>query len=321
MAKRNRRLRDRQRDEYADYYDEEASPSRPSRAAKKEPQDGITLPAWSLHLLVMGVVATLLLGLIGLTAGRFTLEKTLQALLAPAGLLWVGLFLCTYFCLLNRQGFPAFLSFLCWLLLTVSGNAIVAALMVNALQGQYSDYNPEQLEPLDVAIVLGGGLMTLPDGRPQINDAGDRAMQAFLLFQKGKVDRILCSGTAGLPLFEGKELDPGEALKQLLISMGVPEEKISIIGGRNTFGEMQAWDQWLQENNASAMRKGIVTSAWHMPRALRLASSVGIEAVPIPADFYDTQLQQSPTLIIPSSGNMQKVRSCMKEWLARLVGR
>ena len=321
MAKRNRRIRDRQRDEYADYFDEEASPSRPNRTSKNESQDGVTLPAWSLHLFIMGVAAALLLGLIWLTAGRFTLEKTLQALLAPAGLLWVGLFLCTYFCLLNRQGFPAFLSFLCWLLLTVSGNAIVAALMVNALQGQYSDFHPDQLEPLDVIIVLGGGLMTLPDGRPQINDAGDRAMQAFLLFQKGKVDRILCSGTSGLPLLEGKELDPGEALSQLLISMGVPEEKITIIGGRNTFGEMQAWDQWIQDNNASAQRKGIVTSAWHMPRAIRLASSVGIDAEPIPADFHGTQLQQSPTLIIPSSGNMRKVRACLKEWLAGLVGR
>jgi len=321
MEKRNRRIRDRQRDEYADYYDEEAIPNRTNQAAKKERQDRITLPAWSLHLFIMGLVGAVLLGLIGLTAGRFTLEKTLQALIAPAGLLWVGLFLCTYFCLLNRQGFPALLAFLCWLLLTISGNAMVALWMVNSLQGPYSDYHPDRLEPLDVVIVLGGGLMTLPDGRPQINDAGDRALQAFLLFQKGKVDRILCSGTSGLPLFEGKELDPGEALRQLLISMGVPGEKVITIGGRNTYEEMQAWDEWIQENNASALRKGIVTSAWHMPRASRLANSVGIDAVPIPTDYHGTQLQQSPALLIPSSGNMKKVRSCLKEWLASWVGR
>ena len=56
MEKRNRRIRDRQRDEYADYYDEEAIPNRTNQAAKKERQDRITLPAWSLHLFIMGLV-------------------------------------------------------------------------------------------------------------------------------------------------------------------------------------------------------------------------------------------------------------------------
>ena len=320
MNRRNRRIRDRQKDEYADYFDEESSPQ-PTRKSSEDRQEKVTLPAWSLHLAIIGVVAVLLLSLIGLTAGRTTLEKTLQALLAPAGLLWMGLFLTTYFSLLNRQGFPAFLAFSCWILLSLSGNAIVASLMMDKLQEPYANFETANLQKLDVVIVLGGGLMTLPNGKPQINDAGDRAMQAYLLFKAGKVDRIICSGVSGLPLFEGQEMDPGEALESLLISMGIPQEKIITIGGRNTYEEFQAFDQWITENAATSARKGIITSAWHLPRAMRLANSVGIQAEPIPADFSGTRLRQSPALLIPSSDNMETVRRCLKEWMARLVGR
>ncbi len=320
MKRRNRRIRDRQKDAYADYYDEEASPNQ-DRTRPQDRQEKVSLPAWSLHLVIIGIVVALLLGLIGLTAGRTTLEKTVQALLAPAGLLWMGLFLVTYFSLLNRQGFPAFLSFSCWILLSLSGNAIVASLMMNALQAPYADFDSANLEKLDVVIVLGGGLMTLPNGKPQINDAGDRAMQAYLLFKAGKVDRIICSGLSGLPLFNGQEMDPGVALQTLLISMGVPKEKTTIIGGRNTFEEFQAFDRWINENAAAGSRKGVITSAWHLPRAMRLARSVGIQAEPIPADFAGTRLRQSPGLLIPSSGSMKTVRRCLKEWMAGVVGR
>jgi uncharacterized SAM-binding protein YcdF (DUF218 family) len=320
MKRRNRRTRDLQRDEYAGYFDDHEGPTRERARKPRDPGDGIQMPSWVLHLGILAGIALLLLGLVRFTAGGPAMEKTLQALAAPTGLLWIGLFLVTYFCLLYRAGFPAFLAGVCWLLLTLSGNSLVAGMLANSLQGRYTDFRMDQVEPLDVIAVLGGGLRTAPSGRPQIADGGDRAMLAYRLFQAGKVQRIICTGTSGLPLSEG-ELAQADALEAFLLSLGVPQQQLVKIGGRNTWQEIQALDKWMTENQGTKLKTGIVTSAWHLPRAMRLAEAVGIKAEPLPADFANTRVTQSPYLLIPGSGNLDTVTRCLKEYLAALVGR
>ena len=69
------------------------------------------------------------------------------------------------------------------------------------------------------------------------------------------------------------------------------------------------------------MRVGIVTSAWHLPRAIRLANSVGIKAEPVPADFSNSQFKPGPSLLIPASDHVHQVTQCLKEHMARMFGR
>ena len=322
MARRTRRDRDQRKDEYAGYFDEDQGPlaGRDRRRRPREPNQGIQLPAWSTHLVILAAAAAALLGLIWLTAGTPMLEKTLQALVAPTGLLWMGLFLVTYFCLLYRAGFPALVSFGCWVLLTICGSSLVSNLLTHSLQREYLDFDLQQLQPLDVVAVLGGGMMTAPNGQPQIADAGDRAWQALRLFQSGKTAQILCAGTSGLPLARG-ELSQADALESFLIAGGVPADKILKIGGRNTLQEIRALDQWISERGGGDLRLGIMTSAWHLPRAMRLAASVGIQAQPIPADFSETRVRQDPHLLIPGSHQLHQVTQALKEYLAGWLGR
>lgn len=318
MKRRRRRSRNPM-DEYADYYEDD-TPQPKRRKKQRDPESRLQLPPSLVHLLILAAVGLILLGLVWVTAGGPVLEKTLQALMAPLGLLWFGLFLVTYFCLLRKQGFPAFISFVCWMLLTIGGNGLVSALLVNSLQGQYDEFRIANAPQLDIVAVLGGGLMTTSNGEPQITDAGDRALLAWRLYQAGKVERIICTGTSGLPLAEG-ELTQADALEKILLSLGVPQDKIIKIGGRNTIQEIQALDKWLTENDAARLQKGIVTSAWHLPRAMRLAETVGISAEPLPADFSDTRIKASPDLLIPASANLHQVTLCIREYLAGLLGR
>ena len=321
MKRKPRRHRDPMRDEYADYYEDEVRlEDRKKKRREKAENSKFQLPPTAIHLMVLASIGILLLGLLWATAGGPVLEKTLQALAAPLGILWLGLFAVTYFCLLNRLGFPALVSFSCWALLTLCGNAIFSGLIIDSLQGRYDDFDVNSLQKMDVVVVLGGGQMTTPVGTSQISDAGDRLILAVQLFRLGKVDRIICTGTSGLPLADGEKTQ-ADAGAEILISLGVPKDKILKIGGRNTIQEMQALDDWISSNEATKLRKGIITSAWHLPRAMRLAESVGIVAEPIPADFSNTQLKSSPDLLIPSSDNLHQVTFCLKEYLAKLVGR
>ena len=249
MKRRSRRTRDGV-DDYSEYYDEEVQLDGRRTKREREPSTKLQLPPWLVHLMILACVGLLLLGLLWATAGGPVLEKTLQALVAPLGLVWLGLFTVTYFCLLNKLGFPAFVSFACWIVLTVSGNAIFSGLMVSSLQGEFEAFNFGELKHLDVAVILGGGMMTTPSGDAQVTDAGDRAIMALRLLREGKADRIICTGTSGLPLADG-ELTQADSLEKLLLSLGVTQDKIVKIGGRNTIQEMQALDKWLSQKQRS----------------------------------------------------------------------
>jgi len=317
-----RRQRDQlSRDDYSGYYEDEVELANRKKRQRKDDSDGkFQLPMTVVHLMILGSIGLLLLGLVWAVAGGPVLEKTLQAVVAPLGLIWIGLFTVTYFCLLHKQGFAALVSFACWILLTLGGNAIFSGMLVNSLQAPYEGFNVDALQKLDLVAVLGGGQLTMPNGGAQISDSGDRLLQAYLLFKQGKVERIICTGTSGLPLAEG-ELTQADAGEQILIALGVPKEKIFKIGGRNTMQELQALDKWVTGNNAGALRKGLITSAWHLPRALRLADTVGLKLEPIPADFSNNAIKPSPDLLIPASAHLHQVTQCLKEYLAGIVGR
>ncbi|MGI9517480.1 MAG: YdcF family protein [Pirellulaceae bacterium] len=311
-----RRRRD-PRDEYADYYDE--SVREPARR-KRVPGTRLSLPPAALHLFVLLVVGALLLGFLRLVTDQLMFEKTLQALVAPVGLVWLGLFLIAYFSLLRKQGLVALLAVGCWLLLTLAGNSLVQNWLAASLQKSYMDFDIQQMERYDVVLVLGGGMVTAPSGKAQLGSAGDRARIAAQLLLLDKAERVICSGISGLPLAED-ELTQADAMEQWLLSLGIPENRILKIGGHNTFEEIQAFDKWLTQNNGGQLSKGILTSAWHLPRAIRLAEAVGVEAQPVPADFVNTRFHQTPYLLIPGSHNLERVTAFAKEYLASIFGR
>jgi uncharacterized SAM-binding protein YcdF (DUF218 family) len=67
-------------------------------------------------------------------------------------------------------------------------------------------------------------------------------------------------------------------------------------------------------------RVGLVTSAWHMARAMPLARDAQLDLQPLPADFRTPQTW-SPIWIIPGEGSFQDTGLACKEMLARVVGR
>ncbi|MHB8902668.1 MAG: YdcF family protein, partial [Thermoguttaceae bacterium] len=68
-------------------------------------------------------------------------------------------------------------------------------------------------------------------------------------------------------------------------------------------------------------RLGLVTSAWHMKRALRLARVNGLSLQPLPADFRGTAIEWAPRDFNPTGSGFLKSELACKEILAGLVGR
>ncbi len=302
--------------EFADYYAEDSSvPQR--RRPESPPRAGVR---WHLHLICLGVLLAMCLLLVRLVAGQPMFEKSIKALLAPVGIVWMLLFLIAWFSLLCRRGAAAFLSVTAWLVLTIGGNSMTVDLLSRSLQFDYELFRIDNAPTVSVLLVLGGGTSTTPMGMAQGDRAGDRVLVAAQMAIATKADTIVCSGTSGLGLIEG-ELTAGEGTKQLLTGLGVPAERIETIAGRNTREEFEEFAQWLVRNQHQSDSIGIVTSAWHMKRAMRLARGAGIEAIAVPADFAGGNPRATPHLLIPGAGNLQACEAFLFEYLSVLIGR
>ena len=272
------------------------------------------------HFCAIALLGALFLGAVGVVGGKTMFEKTLTALVQPCGLIWLLLILLIYFCLLCRQGWPAFIGLLCFLILSIAGNSYVANWVALQREAPFVDIDPMSMEPLDTVFVLGGGTLTRTDGVPQLSWNGDRIATAAKLFHAGKIQNIICTGTQTFRTTE-KDLHPREEAASILADLKVPVERIGQMKGENTFQEVQNIKKWM-DANPDAKRVGILTSAWHLKRAMRLAKAEGIEGIePIPANFMNLPFAPTPNLLIPSATNLEITRTMLKEYLGGLVGR
>ena len=74
-------------------------------------------------------------------------------------------------------------------------------------------------------------------------------------------------------------------------------------------------------------RVGILTSAWHLPRAMRLAESAGVQAVPVPSNFIGRGVVRNTPVgaiirdCVPHHDALMINARAMKEYLATIVRR
>ena len=268
--------------------------------------------------LLLAVLAFLILGLLG---GITLLEKTLTALAMPAGLVWLGLIASTYWLLISQQRVGGIFSIGCLLIMTLGGNKYVSNYLAYSLEAPYTQIDIAQMQPLDAVIVLGGGTSSTYNNRVQLGMAGDRVATAARLYHSGSVKKIICTGSQSFRATP-EDLQPCEEAKLILIELGIPSDAIILLEGENTSQEMTSLKGWIPENiEATQPRIGLITSAWHLTRALRLASSQGLNFEPIPSNFISGPVNLSPHWIVPSGDNLATTGRIVKEYLAAIVSR
>ena len=122
------------------------------------------------------------------------------------------------------------------------------------------------------ALVLGAGIYS--DGEPSPILEG-RLETALWLFRSGKVGWVLVSGDN-----RAHNYNEPQAMRKWLIRRGVPVERVvSDYAGRRT------WDSLRRAQAVFGVRRAVlVTSDFHLPRALFLARAMGLDALGVAAD-------------------------------------
>ncbi len=266
------------------------------------------------------MIGAAVVGGAGMLHGVTIVEKLLTELATPVGFVWLMLIFLTWFCFLMHQRMLAGIAISAWLVLTLAGNALVSQWLIGTLEGPYQNVDPFQIEKLDGLIVLGGGTNSTFSGRPQAGMSGDRVVLAARLFHAGKVDQIICTGSATYRESE-HDLHPREEAQKVLTDLGVPKSQLVLIEGDNTSQELANIRGYFESTGRSKGKYGLLTSASHLSRAMRLAQANGLEFVPVPADFRAQPTPLNANWLIPGAQYLDHSRSACKEYLARLLGR
>jgi uncharacterized SAM-binding protein YcdF (DUF218 family) len=136
----------------------------------------------------------------------------------------------------------------------------------------------------EAIVVLGGGMTPaappyLMD--PQLSEAGNRVWYAARLYHRGIAKKIIVSGGSFAAYSAAPATSEAEAMRRFLIDLGVPSE--AIVLERNSLNTLQNIRNVRQM--VGDARVALVTSGYHMPRALMLARRTGLNVGAFPTDW------------------------------------
>ncbi len=168
----------------------------------------------------------------------------------------------------------------------------------------------------DIGIVLGGFARYLPEyNRTQLTDAGDRIWQTISLYKQGKIKKILISGGGR----EGTKPE-AEAVKETLVMLGIPENDIWVENAsRNTHENLKNCAGMIASAQPGA-RCLLITSALHIPRAMRCAQKNGLSPDAWPAEHltrHDNRFWGE--WLVPKPDALNNWDRLINEWVGMLA--
>ena len=170
--------------------------------------------------------------------------------------------------------------------------------------------------PRSAIVVLGGGIRPLHDGdiQPRLYAAADRVWHAARLYHAGCASRVLLSGGGGADVpFAYSE---AAAMMDMLASMAVPHRAmLAEPASRNTLQNAQYSLPLLQAEGIDRIL--LVTSAWHMRRALAIFAAHDMHVEPAAADYRSLASCPATRLVcwVPGGEALWHTELAIKEYL------
>jgi uncharacterized SAM-binding protein YcdF (DUF218 family) len=188
--------------------------------------------------------------------------------------------------------------------------------------------------PVDAIVVLGGGLDTAYSGvrdLPDLKDSADRVWVGARLYKEGAAPLVVVSG--GSFSRDSKVEVEAIGMARFLMDLGVPSDAIlkemkSRTTLENAWQTLEILDTRAPEGSGlgAASKKtsnrpfriALVTSAFHMRRALTLFEGAGFKVYPVRADVRVTPQVKPFWQWLPDGEALDNSTTAVKEYLGRL---
>ena len=227
----------------------------------------------------------------------FLFKKIISSLFLPVGLVLI----CLALALVCKRKLFIILGLV---LLIIFAMPLTGTLLINVLERyDYVEASDLRQQEINNIVVLGGGV------KPGQYSVYDKIPPESVLRVMEGVRLFHGLDNAFLILSWGNE----EALnmKNLAIVLGVLEDKILL--------EDNSWDTSDQAVELGKILKNqkfaLVTSAWHLPRAMLLCKKQGLDPLPVPTDFKGKNFIWNYSYFLPQAAGMRLSETALKEYL------
>lgn len=244
----------------------------------------------------------------------FVFSKIIGILLNP--LLWIVLLFITAWFIKNslRKTQTARLAVI--LLLFFTNSWIIQNLMLGYQTSPKPMAGGEQYS----AGILLGGLAGYDETYKQgfFNQASDRFIQTLRLYKEGHIRKVIVSG--GNAIFAGDDFREADFLVENLLAIGVPKE--DILSEREAMNTIEN-SRLTHRITDSLQLQGpfvLITSAFHMPRAMKIFENEGMQVRPFPCAYLALPSDKKFGLVslVPSANALNLWNIYLKEQVGNL---
>lgn len=194
---------------------------------------------------------------------------------------------------------------------------VIADALIQSLERHYPPVSVAQLPEVDAIIILGGMTRGRVPGTDMTDLGGgvDRLLHGGALFRAGKASVIVLSG-GNAEGYEPESIAMANVLKQL----GIPAESILLESkSRNTWQNALYTLPILKEQGIK--RVLLVTSAYHMRRALAVFTGTELDVTPAATDYQVVEQYRSILDWLPQAEALERTTAGIKEYLGWWVYR
>lgn len=205
-------------------------------------------------------------------------------------------------------------------LLCLVGIMPVGGMLLRPLEDRFPPF-PETAPAPDGIIVLGGSTdqeLAMARGRVTIADAGDRMTEGVVLALRYPKARLVFSG--GSAALRGSIDTEAADTRRLWTAMGIPDDRIVLEDRSRDTDENVRFSKRIVAPQPG-QRWVLVTSAYHMPRAVALFRANDWPVIPDPVDYrtLGTIADARPSLAIV--GNWNRLTLGVHEWIGLIAYR
>ncbi len=248
----------------------------------------------------------------------FYLSKSIQLLFTPSNFLVICLLAASLALAIGvYRRLARRLVYLTALGLAVCGFSPIGAWLTLPLEQRHP--RPETLQGITGIILLGGfeqPHMAAARGVIASNEAGERLLETIILAKKLPRTKIIITGAAGTLI--KPHIDATVPVGRYIQRMGIAKNRIVLEPrARTTYENARETYRLLQPQKSE--RYLLVTSAYHMPRALGVFRAQGFTVRPWPVDFRTRGWSDLARPFSSATEGLKRVDLAVKEWIGLLA--
>ena len=174
---------------------------------------------------------------------------------------------------------------------------------------------PADLPPPEGIIVLGGAIDDMASAARRqtvFDEGGERLTEAVILAKRYPQARIVYTGGSA-SLTGGTSTEALQA-RNFMVAMGVAPERVTIEDKSRNTDENARFTAAIVHPQPS-QRWIIVTSAFHMPRAMGVFEKAGFHPIAYPVAFRTLGGEGDPRVVLDPAKNLQTLQLALHEWI------